>query len=140
MTFQVDPFIGFSNSLKVIDHHLLLEEIRSCTPCFSAWLEFISDHIIPSYCCVQQGDQLGTLRFTIGLSIPSWSAYSIKYPIGECVAMVYLDDGTLRGSPPDLLKAHPPPTPYLLKSLLIMRGLSSFWSSHFSHSSAVPHF
>ena len=94
------------------DRHSVLEEARSRVPSIAAWMEscykveaplFFGEHIIPSRCGVHQGDPLGPLGFALALH-PLIELISREVP-NLLINSWYLDDGTICGSPSDLLKA-----------------------------------
>ena len=104
--------VDFSNAFNNIDRLSVLKETRSQIPSLSAWMEscyggesplFFGEHVIPSRCGVHQGDPLGPLGFALGLH-PLIEEISREVP-GLIINSWYLDDGTLCGSPSDLLKA-----------------------------------
>ena len=104
--------VDFSNAFNKIDRSSVLKEVRSRVPSISAWMEscyggesplLFGEHVIPSRCGVHQGDPLGPLGFALGLH-PLIEQISSEVP-GLLINSWYLDDGTICGSPSDLLKA-----------------------------------
>ena len=107
-TLLLDFTIAFNN----ISRYYMFEEIRSHVPAISAWMENcyaaqpilrLGEGTIQSCCCVQQGDPLGPLGFAL---TPQPIAKCIKEEVpGLRINVWYLDDGTLCGSPHDLVEA-----------------------------------
>ena len=103
--------LDFSNAFNSVSRNQMIKEVRACIPSIAAWMEscygvqpilHLADDTILSQSGVQQGDPLGLLGFALTFQ-----------PIIERIKEVprlkinawYLDDGTLCGSPSDLLEA-----------------------------------
>ena len=104
--------LDFSNAFNSINRESMFVEVRRRIPSLSAWMEFcyssqpllyLGSNTIHSCCGVQQGEPLGPLGFSLAL-----------HPVVERIRMEvpdlvlnawYLDDGTLMGSPEDLVAA-----------------------------------
>ena len=104
--------LDFSNAFNSIDRSVLFQEVRSKIPALSPWLEccygaqphlLFGDYTILSCSGVQQGDPLGPLAFSLVLH-PLVERIQREVP-GLLLNGWYLDDGTLCGSPEDLLSA-----------------------------------
>ena len=104
--------LDFSNAFNKINRESMFVEFWRRIPSLSAWIEscyssqsllYLGSDTIYSCCGVQQGDPLGPLEFCLAL-----------HPVVECIKSEvpdltlnawYLDDGTLMGSPEDLVAA-----------------------------------
>ena len=104
--------LDFSNAFNSIDRSVLFQEVHSKIPALSPWLEccygaqphlLFGDYTILSCSGVQQGDPLGPLAFSLVLH-PLVERIQREVP-GLLLNGWYLDDGTLCGSPEDLLSA-----------------------------------
>ena len=96
--------IDFSNAFNTIDRTSMLNRVHSLCPDLAPWCHwcygaptplFSAQNFddIPSTCGVQQGDPLGPLLFSIGLSLVTESIASIP----GIISMWYLDDGFIFG-------------------------------------------
>ena len=90
----------------------MFEEVRARIPDLAAWVEscygaepllHFGEHTILSRCGVQQGDPLGPLCFALTLH-PIVERIKREVP-HLLINAWYLDDGSLCGSPDDLLRA-----------------------------------
>ena len=104
--------LDFSNAFNNISRDYMFEEIRSHVPAISAWMEncygaqpilCLGEDTILSCCGVQQGDPLGPQGFALTLQ-PIAQRIKAEVP-GLRINVWYLDDGTLCGSPHDLVEA-----------------------------------
>ena len=96
-----------------IDHSHLFQEVRRHAPGLSAYVEwaygshphlFFGDKTLLSETGLQQGDPLGPLLFAVALH-PILCRILEEVP-GVLLNAWYLDDGTLVGTYPELLKAY----------------------------------
>ena len=104
--------LDFSNAFNSISCGRMFEEVRACIPSIAAWMEscygaqpilHLGEHTILSQSGVQQGDPLGPLGFALTLQ-PIIERIKEEVPSLK-INVWYLDDGTLCGTPNDLLKA-----------------------------------
>ena len=104
--------LDFSNAFNSISRTCMFEEVRTHVPGLAAWVEscygaepllHFGEHTILSRCGVQQGDPLGPLCFALSLH-PIVERIKREVP-HLLINAWYLDDGTLCGSPDDLLRA-----------------------------------
>ena len=104
--------IDFSNAFNSVNRCHMFKEIRDRIPAMAAWMEscygaqpilHLGESIIRSQSGVQQGDPLGPLGFALTLQ-PIIERIKEEVP-GLKINAWYLDDGTLCGSPNDLLEA-----------------------------------
>ena len=104
--------LDFSDAFNSISRTCMFEEVRTHVPGLAAWVEscygaepllHFGEHTILSRCEVQQGDPLGPLCFALSLhSIVERIKREVPHLL---INAWYLDDGTLCGSPDDLLRA-----------------------------------
>ena len=104
--------VDFSNAFNCVNREFMFSAIRSVLPGLSRWVEccygtdsvlHFGDHSLLSRCGVQQGDPLGPLCFALTLQP---IAMRIKRALLNLLCnVVYLDDGTICGSPQDLAAA-----------------------------------
>ena len=108
--------LDFQNAFNSINRESMFEGIRRRIPSLPAWMEVCYSsqpllHLgldtICSCCVVQQGDPLGPLGFALTLRpVLHPVVKSIKAEVpGLALNAWYLDDGTLVGSPEDLVAA-----------------------------------
>ena len=99
--------LDFSNVFNSINQGCMFQEIRARIPFMAAWMEncygaqpilHLGADFILSSCGVQQGDPLDPLGFALILR-------PIVERIKAEVPGLYLDDGTLCGTPDDLAEA-----------------------------------
>ncbi len=104
--------LDFSNAFNSVDRGHMFHEFRKHIPSLSPWMEacyscqpnlLMGNHSILSCCGVQQGDPLGPLGFALTLQ-PIVDLIQSEVPDLSINAW-YLDDGTLVGSPNDLMSA-----------------------------------
>ena len=104
--------LDFSNAFNSVSHNQMIKEVRARIPSIAAWMEswygvqpilLLGDDTILSQSGVQQGDPLGPLGFALTLQ-PIIERIKEEVP-GLKINAWYLDDGTLCGSPSDLLEA-----------------------------------
>lgn len=104
--------MDFSNAFNSIHRGYMFDEVRARLPTLAAWVEscysaqphlLFGEHTILSRCGVQQGDPLGPLCFALTLH-PIVERIKREVP-NLLINAWYLDDGTLCGSPADLLQA-----------------------------------
>ena len=104
--------VDFSNAFNCIDRSAMFHEVRSRLPALSPWIEccygcqpllHFGSHCLLSCIGVQQGDPLGPLSFALTLQ-PIVEQIKQEVP-NLLINSWYLDDGTLCGSPDDLLAA-----------------------------------
>jgi hypothetical protein len=104
--------VDFSNAFNSVSRNCMFNEVRSHIPSISTWVEscygvqpylHLGHHVIRSCCGVQQGDPFGPLGFALTLQ-PIIEKIAASVP-GLNLNAWYLDDGTLCGSPQDLLAA-----------------------------------
>ena len=99
----------FSNAFNSIDRGSMFQEFRRHIPSLSPWIEACYSSqpnlLLGSHSCsgVQQGGPLGPLGFALTLQ-PIIDCIQSEVP-GLALNAWYLDDGTLIGSPNDLLSA-----------------------------------
>ena len=104
--------LDFSNAFNSISRGRMFEEVRARIPSIAAWMEscygaqpilHLGEHTILSQSGVQQGDPLSPLGFALTLQ-PIIEHIKEEVPSLK-INVWYLDDGTLCGTPNDLLKA-----------------------------------
>ena len=104
--------LEFSNAFNNISRSCMFNEIRERIPSLSPWMEscyggrsilHLGEEKILSCCRVQQGDPLVPLGFALALQ-PVVERIKAEVP-GLKLNAWYLDDGTLCGSPADLMAA-----------------------------------
>ncbi len=102
--------VDFSNAFNSIDRESMFVEFHRHIPSLSRWIEacyscqpnlLLGTHSLLSCSGVQQGDPLGPLGFALTLQ-PIIDRIKSEVP-GLALNAWYLDDGTLVGSPNDLL-------------------------------------
>ncbi|GJZ38734.1 putative reverse transcriptase domain-containing protein [Tanacetum coccineum] len=95
--------VDFKNAFNLVDHEVMLQEVRTHCPAISRWVEFCystlarlyyGEHTLRSYQGVQQGDPLRPLLFSLVLH-PLVS--KIRDSLNLSLQGWYLDDGTIIG-------------------------------------------
>nr|GEZ77711.1 hypothetical protein [Tanacetum cinerariifolium] len=95
--------VDFKNAFNLVDHEVMLQEVRIHCLAISRWVEFCystparlyyGEHILRSYQGVQQSDPLGPLLFSLVLH-PLVSKIRDFFNIS--LQAWYLDDGTIVG-------------------------------------------
>ncbi|GJR29603.1 putative reverse transcriptase domain-containing protein [Tanacetum coccineum] len=95
--------VDFKNAFNLVDHEVMLQEVRTHFPAISRWVEFCytnparlyyGEHALRSCQGVQQGDPLGPLLFALVLHP---LVCKIKDSFNLSFEAWYLDDGTIIG-------------------------------------------
>ncbi len=106
--------VDFANAFNSIDRESMFVEFCRHIPSLSPWIEacyscqpnlLLASHSLLSCSGVQQGDPLGPLGFALTLQPIILTAFNRKCLAWRALNAWYLDDGTLVGSPNDLLSA-----------------------------------
>ncbi|GKE14805.1 putative reverse transcriptase domain-containing protein [Tanacetum coccineum] len=95
--------VDFRNAFNLMDHEVVLHEVRIRCPAISHWVKFCysyparlyyGEHALRSYQGVQQGDPLGPLLFALVLHP---LVCKIRDSFNLSLQAWYLDDGTIIG-------------------------------------------